>query len=198
MFITFEGIDGSGKSTQLKLLADYLTSHNRKVITLREPGGTKLCESIRDILLSTKQEINPIAELLLFEASRSNLIEKIIKPALAEGTYILSDRFYDSTTAYQGYGRGLNLKHVMEINQIATGGLKPDLTFYLKIPLSLANHRYSRRIQDRIESSGDTFFKNVIYGYDVIASEEPERVKIINAEGTISDTNNLILKYIKI
>jgi dTMP kinase len=198
MFITFEGIDGSGKSTQLKLLADYLTANKKKVITLREPGGTKLSESIRDILLSSKQIINPIAELLLFEASRSNLIEMVIKPALNEGTYVLCDRFYDSTTAYQGYGRGLNLKQVIEVNQIATGGLKPNLTFYLKIPLELANYRYSRRIPDRIESSGDIFFNNVLHGYDVIASDEPERIKIINAEGSIIETNELILKYIKI
>jgi dTMP kinase len=198
MFITFEGIDGSGKSTQLKLLAEYLVNHNKKVITLREPGGTQLAESIRDILLSTKQVINPIAELLLFEAARSNLIEQIIKPALAAGTYILCDRFIDSTTAYQGYGRGLNLMQVTEVNQIATAGLKPDLTFYLKITHNLAINRFSRRTHDRIESAGEIFFKKVIDGYDILASEEPNRIKIINADGSIIDTKKLILQYIKI
>lgn len=198
MFITFEGIDGCGKSTQLQLVGDLIESRGYKVHRLREPGGTVLSESIRDLLLSSKSKINDIAELLLFEAARSNLIEQIIKPALSKGEFVLCDRFYDSTTAYQGYGRQINLDIINQCNAIATNGLKPDLTFYMKISFDTAKIRAGHREKDRMEKSGNAFFSRVLSGFDIIALNEPERVKIINSEGSIEQTKNEIIKNIPI
>ncbi len=197
MFITFEGIDGCGKTTQLKLVSEYFSNKNIKTLIIREPGGTNLAEKIRDILLSKSSDITDISELLLFAAARNSLVTKVIRPAIKNGTVVLCDRFYDSTTAYQGYGRGLDLQQVELINQIATGGLKPDITFYLKLSIEGANLRSSRRKKDRIEDAGNKFFENVLNGYDNIVKNEPERVKIIPADGSISYTNNIILNYIK-
>ncbi len=198
MFITFEGIDGCGKSTQLILLKETLEQKGFKVITLREPGGTQLSEQIRDILLSNKSQINDISELLLFQAARANLVENIIKPALENDIFVLCDRFYDSTTAYQGYGRMIDLDIVKTCNIIAVNGLKPDLTFYLKLPLDVAKERSHKRDLDRIENAGDSFYKRVLLGYELIAREEPERIKIICSNGTIENTKNEILKNIPI
>lgn len=198
MFITFEGIDGCGKSTQLILLKETLEQKGFKVITLREPGGTQLSEQIREILLSNKSQINDIAELLLFQAARANLVENVIKPALENDIFVLCDRFYDSTTAYQGYGRMIDLDIVKTCNIIAVNGLKPDLTFYLKLPLEIAKERSNKRDLDRIENAGDSFYKRVLLGYELIAAEEPERIKIICSNGTIENTKNEILKNIPI
>ena len=196
MFITFEGVDGCGKTTQLKLVKEYLESKGRKVITLREPGGTEFSEKIREILLFSKDNINSIAELMLFESARSNLVEYVIKPALADGVIVLSDRFYDSTTAYQGYGRGLDLEQVNACNMIATGGLKPDLTFYLEVPLEVAKSRSHDRVQDRIESAGDEFFNKVTSGFRAIAASEPERFVVIDSSGDLCVTNAKIMEII--
>jgi len=197
MFITFEGIDGCGKTTQLKLVSEYFSNKNIKTLIIREPGGTNLAEKIRDLLLSKSSDITDISELLLFAAARNSLVTNVIRPAINNGTVVLCDRFYDSTTAYQGYGRGLDLQQVELINKIATDGLKPDITFYLKISIEGANLRSSRRKKDRIEDAGNKFFENVLNGYDNIAKNEPERVKIIPADGSISYTNNIILNFIK-
>jgi len=197
MFITFEGIDGCGKTTQLKLVSEYFSNKNIKTLIIREPGGTNLAEKIRDLLLSKSSDITDISELLLFAAARNSLVTNVIRPAIINGTVVLCDRFYDSTTAYQGYGRGLDLQQVELINKIATDGLKPDITFYLKISIEGANLRSSRRKKDRIEDAGNKFFENVLNGYDNIANNEPERVKIIPADGSISYTNNIILNFIK-
>ncbi len=198
MFITFEGVDGCGKSTQLQLIGDMIESRGYKVHRLREPGGTVLSESIRELLLSSKSSINDIAELLLFEAARANLIEQVIKPALKNGEYVLCDRFYDSTTAYQGYGRKIDLNIINQCNAIATSGLKPDLTFYLKITYETAKLRSGNRIKDRIEKSGDAFFKRVLRGFEDISINEPERVVVIDSEGSIENTKNEIIKNIPI
>lgn len=198
MLITFEGIDGCGKSTQLQLIGDLLESRGLKVHRLREPGGTEFSESIREILLSSKNKINDIAELLLFEAARSNLVESFIKPALSRDEYVLCDRFYDSTTAYQGYGRQIDLNIIKQCNEIATGGLKPNLTFYLKISLKNAKLRAGNREKDRIEKAGDEFFKRVFLGFEEIAASEPIRVKIIDAEGNLEQTKNIIISQIPI
>ena len=197
MFITLEGIDGCGKTTQLKLVNDYFKSKNINTLIIREPGGTVFSEKIREILLSKSSDITDISELLLFAAARNSLVQNVIRPALKIGTVVICDRFYDSTTAYQGYGRGIDLQQVELINQIATGGLKPDLTFYLNLSIDEANKRSSRRNKDRIENAGRTFFENVLIGYDKIAQKEPNRVKIVPADGSISYTNNIILNFIK-
>lgn len=195
MFITFEGIDGCGKSTHLRLLAEYIEKQGKKVVKLREPGGTDLSEDIRKLLLYGKKDINPISELLLFEAARANLVEKVIKPALAEGSFVLCDRFYDSTVAYQGYGRGLNLDDINLCNRIATQSLKPHLTFYLEIPLDHVNKRIQRKNLDRMEREGEEFFEKVIFGFQQIAELEPERFIKINSLGSIEHTRKKILKY---
>jgi len=197
MFITFEGIDGCGKSTQLKILNEFLVSKNIKTLVIREPGGTILSERIRDILLSKSVDMTDLSELLLFAAARNSLVEKVIKPALTNGIYVLSDRFYDSTSAYQGYGRGIDKEKISLINNLATDGLKPDLTFYLKIPLEIAQKRSKKREKDRIESAGTNFFENVIRGYEMISIQEPNRFKVIDAKGSIRYTHNLILNYMK-
>lgn len=196
MLITFEGIDGCGKTTQIRLLKDYLESNGRKVVTLREPGGTDFSEKIRDLLLHSKDHISPRAELLLFESARAHLVETVIKPALADGAIVLCDRFYDSTTAYQGYGRGISLDEVDTCNMTATSGLKPNITFYLKLDLNESKQRSKHRKQDRIEQAGDDFFEKVVEGFGKIAEAEPERVVVVDARGNIESTSIKIKEYV--
>jgi dTMP kinase len=193
MFITFEGIDGSGKTTQIKLLQTYLEKKGIAVLTLREPGGNAFSEQIRELLLNSKHKISSRTELLLFEAARAQLVDSVIKPALTEGKIVISDRFYDSTTAYQAFGRGLPLEEVNFCNMFATGGLKPDITFYLKISLEESKKRAHYRFYDRIEQSGDIFFQKVIEGYNYIASREPERFIVIDASGRREETSSKII-----
>lgn len=184
MFISFEGIDGSGKSTQLNLLREWLEQRGKGVITIREPGATLLSESIREILLSTKQSITPTAELLLFSAARTQLVERVIEPALSAGSIILCDRYVDSTTAYQGYGRGLNMDHVAEISRIATRGVMPELTFFIDVRYEQAQQRMQfaegAAEPDRMERSGGEFFNRVREGYLAIAEAEPKRFVVID------------------
>lgn len=196
MFITFEGIDGCGKSTQIGLLAEYLNSKGIENIMIREPGGTKFSENIRKILLHSKKDINIISEMLLFEAARADLTHEIIKPALEEGIYVLSDRFYDSTTAYQGYGRGLPIEELEMIHKVATSKIKPDITFYLDLPLKVARSRNNQKNLDRMENSGDVFFRKVIEGFRKIAEKEPDRVKLIDAHGSIEATHQKIVNIL--
>ena len=194
MFITFEGIDGCGKTCQMKLLVEYLQSQNKKVVALREPGGTEFSESIREILLRSKAKISSISELLLFNSARAHLVESIIKPAISKGEFVVCDRFFDSTTAYQGYGRKISLDKINYCNQIAVQGLIPDLTFYLDVPLELAQQRSDKEDLDRMELSGDEFYLDVITGYREMAVREPNRIILIDARGTIEHTQSLILE----
>ena len=184
MFISFEGIDGSGKSTQLTLLREWFEERGSHVVTIREPGATLLSESIREILLSTKQTITPTAELLLFSAARTQLVEKVIEPALVSGSIILCDRYVDSTTAYQGYGRGLDLNHVDQISRIATRGVMPALTFFFDVRYEQAQQRMQfaegAAEPDRMERAGSAFFNRVRDGYLAIASAEPKRFVVID------------------
>lgn len=196
MFITFEGIDGCGKSTHAKLLSDFLTQKGFKTIILREPGGTDFSERIREILLTSDYKLNPQIELMLFEAARSHLTENVISKELQSGTAVISDRFYDSTTAYQGYGRGIDMEIIKICNQLATNGLKPDLTFFLDLEINEALSRSKDRILDNIEKSGNDFFEKVVYGYKKIAQDEPERVVIINANGSVEYTHHQIINHI--
>lgn len=197
MFITFEGIDGSGKTTQLNLVAQYLEKQGHEVLKIREPGGTDFSEIIRDMLLNHKTKINPISELFLFEAARADLCEKVIKPALAKNIFVLSDRFFDSTTAYQGYGRKLNIKDVERINKFATSGLKPDLTFFLDISMNLSKKRTARRPLDRMESAGEEFFERVISGFKIMAENDPRRIKVICSDDDLMNVHNKIIEIIK-
>ena len=178
MFLTFEGVDFSGKSTQARLLVDRL-SQEQKVCFLREPGGTPISERIRDILLDRKNlEITDVAEILLFSASRAQLVAQVIRPALQRGEIVICDRYYDSTTAYQGYGRGLPLSGVQAINAFATGNLVPDLTIVVDITVDEIERRKKAAGKgfDRMESSGRAFFERVRAGYAKLCAEEPERV----------------------
>jgi dTMP kinase len=196
LFITFEGTEGSGKSTQVSLLAEALRASGRTVMTLREPGGTPIGEEIRHTLKhsAVNQAMTPETELLLMNASRAQLVREIIRPALAAGEIILCDRFYDSTTAYQGYGRMLDLKMVEDIIAVTVGETRPDLTLLLLVPQSLSEERRMARQpslplaikRDRFEEADRSFFERVAKGYQAIAASEPQRVKSIAASDTVN------------
>lgn len=201
MFISFEGIDGSGKSTQLLLLRDVLEQGGSTVMTIREPGATLLSESIREILLSTKQTITPTAELLLFSAARTQLVEKVIEPALEQGTIILCDRYVDSTTAYQGYGRMLDMESVKSCNRIATRGVMPSVTFFIDVAFEQAQQRMQFDAgagePDRMERAGREFFERVREGYLAIAKEDPERMIVIDGGRDRSAIHHDILQVLQ-
>lgn len=185
MFISFEGIDFCGKTTQINLLKDYLERLGRKVHIVREPGGTQISEKIREILLNKKHlEMCDETEIFLFSGARAQVVREVIRPLLNEGAVVIADRFHDSTTAYQGFGRGLNGDAVKKINEIATGGTVPDLTFYLKISIEeSARRKHACDAElDRIEKSNDHFYKKVIDGYERISIEYTDRIKTVNGE----------------
>jgi dTMP kinase len=197
MLITFEGVDCSGKTTQARLLVERLEKvqesetgsssalvpRTSQVIFLREPGGTDLSERIRAILLDTKNKgMDHITELFLFSAARAQVVGEVIKPALQRGDIVVCDRFYDSTTAYQGWGRGIDREGVKKINMIATSGVIPDVTFYLDIDVREVECRkaLAGMRQDRMESSGESFYDRVRNGYYEIARTEPQRLVMLN------------------
>jgi len=180
-FITFEGSEGCGKSTQSKLLFDYLKSKGLKVTYLREPGGVVLSESIREILLNPKSEICPEAETLLYMAARAQVVEEIIKPGLNRGEIIICDRFLDSTIAYQGYGLGIDIKLIKSIGSFTTQGIKPSLTIFLDLPVK-SGLFYRNNCQDRIEQRPVSYHQKVRRGYLALAKEEPRRIKIVKVE----------------
>lgn len=185
IFITLEGIDGSGKDTQAKMLAKYLKAKEYSVLITREPGGTPIGEKIRKILLSPKiDRVDQRAEVLLFAASRAQIVSDIIKPALEKGKIVISNRYADSSYAYQGIARKMGLDWVMEINKWATQGLLPDITFFLDIPEELGLKRVdkSRDIRDKIEKDGEIFQRRVREGYYKLAKLFPERYRIIDAK----------------
>ena len=201
MFITFEGIDFSGKSTQIELLKDYLIDHNKKVEVLREPGGTEISEKIRNILLDNKNEkLVAEAELFLFSASRAQLVREKIRPYLEKGIYVISDRFHDSSTAYQGYGRGIPIDVVMKVHELAIGETVPDLTFFIDIPVGIANERKKKKAKgklDRIEVGDIEFYNRVRNGYLEIAKKE-DRFKVINGTQTIETIQNQIISELEL
>lgn len=179
MFITFEGIDGSGKSTQIELLEKYLREEGRSVEVFRDPGGTALSEQIRSLLLDSEAPIDPVSELLLFSSARSQLMSEKVIPLLEKGTVVILDRFYDSTTAYQGYGRGsLPLDEIDRVNRTASHHRAPDRTFYLSIPLEEARRRTEGQERDRMERSGEHFYRRVIKGFDELSGRLERLVKI--------------------
>lgn len=182
--ITIEGGEGVGKSTQMRLLADRLRSAGLAVLTTREPGGTDAGNRIRDLLLDPEAQIAPVTELFLYEASRAEHVAEVIAPALEQGAFVICDRFFDSTTAYQAYGRGLPLETVHALNLAATGGLVPDVTVLLALDLEHAMERATREGADRIEAASLDFHRRVIDGFRAIADSEPERFLVIDASGT--------------
>lgn len=188
LFITFEGIEACGKSTQVKLLERYLFQEGYTVKLLREPGGTPIGEEIRRTLKHSKDNIamTSEAELLLMNASRAQLVQETIIPALRNGEIVVCDRFYDSTTAYQGYGRQIDLARVQTVIDLATTGLKPDITFLLNATPQQGQFNLEKRtstlpfIRDRIEEADGAFFDRSYFGYQQIAAKEPERIKLIS------------------
>jgi len=198
MLITFEGIDGSGKSTQISLLKEYISSTGKSVKVLREPGGTDISELIRGMLLNPEIEIDPVTELLLFSSARSQLIAEKVKPLLTDGVVVILDRFYDSTTAYQGYGRkSLPLDQVHQINKVASHGLAPDVTFYLRLSLEESAKRTAHMQKDRMEQSGIEFFQNVIKGFDELAESE-QRFVTVDASKDVNEVHDLILSELNL
>jgi dTMP kinase len=202
MLITFEGIDGGGKSTHLKSAAAYLRGQGCDVLSSREPGGTDIGEQIRTILLDHKNKaISPQTELLLFSASRAQIVHEVLRPHLENGGVVLLDRFYDSTLAYQGYGHGLDLDMLRTITQFATGGLTPDLTIYLDLSPTVAlNRRYNASLFgeafDRLDGLEAAFRERVVTGYEALIAAEPGRFVRVNAEKPLADVGADVLTII--
>lgn len=199
MFITFEGIDFCGKSTQVELLKQYFEKLNKKVEIIREPGGTEISETVRSILLDKKHyHMVMETEIFLFSAARAQLVREKIRPYLSQGIYVISDRFHDSTTAYQGFGRGINIESVNHINDLAIGETIPDITFFIDITVEEANKRKNlvRNFHpDRIEVSDSPFYERVRAGYLFIADQN-SRMKVINGMKSIEEIHNDILEEI--
>ena len=196
-FITFEGIDACGKTTQIELLSKYLDSIKEKNIIVREPGGTNISEQIRKILLDKNNNINSYTETLLFLSSRSQLINEVIKKSIEKNEFILCDRFTDSTLAYQGYGSGLNIDLLNSLNNFATENIKPDLTFILDVSFEQSNERINKRDIDRMEQSGADFLNRVKKGYIKIAEKDKARYVLIDCfDKNIELINNEIIETI--
>lgn len=196
LFITFEGADGCGKTTQLNLLKNYLEEKGYEVLVTREPGAKGLCEKLRDILLNYDGEVSDRCESFLFLADRAQHIDKIVKPALDDGKIVLCDRHTDSTVAYQGYGRGIDISQINMLNNIATDGLKPNLTFVFDVDIETSMARVGGQ-KDRMESSGNDFFNRVRNGYLEIAKNEPQRVKVIDSKFPIDKVFEQVLSVFR-
>lgn len=196
LFITFEGIDGCGKTTQIELLKDYFEQKGYNVLLTREPGAKGLGEKFREILLNYDGEVSSNCESFLFLADRAQHIDTIIKPAIEKGTIVLCDRHTDSTVAYQGYGRMLDLKQIHELNRIATNGIKPDKTFILDIDIETSLERIGKG-RDRMENAGKEFFQRVRNGYIEISKQEPERVKLLYGRDSIENLHKQIVDCIE-
>lgn len=200
MFITFEGIDFCGKSTQVELLKDFLIEQRKDVHLIREPGGTEISEKIRKILLDKKNnEMVMETEIFLFSASRAQLVQEVIRPFLQKGYYVISDRFHDSSTAYQGFGRGLSVDAILNIHNLAIGETVPDITFFIDITNEIAIARKANIAQsdlDRIEVSDNTFYERVREGYLYLSKKE-KRFRVIDGSQSIEKINKLIIDEVK-
>lgn len=199
MFITFEGIDFCGKSTQVEILKSYLQSQNKNVQLIREPGGTIISEKIREVLLDKKNDAMVMeTEIFLFSASRAQLVREVIRPYLEKGFYVISDRFHDSSTAYQGYGRGLPIEAIQNINNLAIGETIPDITFFIDIPIEVSLRRKAKRDDndlDRIEVSDNSFYEKVRKGYFEISKTE-RRFRVLDGTQSIEVVSNQIINEI--
>lgn len=204
-FITFEGIDGCGKSTQLRLLASELRVRGLNVVSTREPGGTPLGKRLRAALLDVQEEVDPLTELLVFAADRAQHVRKQLRPALEAGQIVLSDRYADATVAYQGAGRGFEPGLIQEIVQLATGGLTPDLTLLFDLSVAESAVRTRRRVAakntDRLDIENAEFHTRVRNAYLEIAKANPERVRVIDARGSANETHaavmNIVMPFLK-
>jgi dTMP kinase len=188
MFITLEGSDGSGKTTQFMLLAEYLREQGFEVVTTREPGGTNIGEQVRDCLHDVRnKDMTAAAEVLLYSASRAQLVKEVIRPALAQGHIVVSDRYYDSTIAYQGYGRQLDIEALIGITEFATGGLKPNLTLLLEVDIMTGlSRRESGGVEmNRMDLQANAFYERVRKGYQTLVAAEPSRWVVIDANRSI-------------
>lgn len=199
LFITVEGIDGCGKSTQARLIAAALEAAGHDVLRLREPGGVKISEQIREILLDpANAEMGDVCELLLYEAARAQLVHQAIRPALAAGKTVVCDRFYDSTTAYQAFADGLDRNMVSQANELAVDGCRPDLTLVFDLPVEDALRRRSgREAEDRLELKGMEFQERVAAGFRAVAADEPDRVKLIDAGGSIAEVFSSVVAELR-
>jgi len=196
-FITFEGSEGSGKSTQIVLLRSYLKKKRKSVIFVREPGGTKISEHIRKLLLDVKSEgMNDETEMLLYMAARAQLVAQVILPALNKGQIVLCDRFLDSTVAYQGFGNDVNMMMIKKIGAFATQGISPDLTFFFDLDVKTGFSRIGQRAKDRIERRALNYHRRVHQGFKKIAQREPHRVKTIQASLAKEEIQAIIRRYV--
>lgn len=200
-FITFEGIDGSGKSTQLRMLASDLERRGIDVITTREPGGTDLGRKLREAFLETSEPVAPMAELLSFAADRAQHVEFLIKPAIEQGRVVISDRYADATYAYQGAGRGFTEQQVLQVIALATGGLKPDLTLFFDITVDVAMMRMLERDEthakrNRMDEETAEFYERVRDAYHGIAVREPHRFRIIDGDRTVDDIHADVVRLV--
>lgn len=199
LFITVEGIDGCGKSTQARLIAAAFEAAGHDVLRLREPGGAKISEQIRAILLDpANAEMGDVCELLLYEAARAQLVHQVIRPALAAGKTVICDRFYDSTTAYQAFADGLDRGMVSQANELAVDGCRPDLTLVFDLPVEDALRRRSdRAAEDRLELKGLEFQARVAAGFRAVAADEPDRVKLVDAGGSIAEVFSSVVDELR-
>ena len=198
IFISFEGIDGCGKTTQIELLTVYLLKNNKEVVLTREPGGCEIAESIREMILSTESKLGDRGELMLYLAARAEHVDQIIEPALRSDKWVISDRFSDATFAYQGYGRGLDSSMITTLNNVATNGLIPDITILLDIDVDEAYGRRDLRGKpDRLEQSGRDFFERTREGYLALAKAEPTRFIVVDASQSISNVTQTIFSALK-
>lgn len=195
LFITFEGPDGCGKTTQMKLLAEYFTKNGKEVVLTREPGGKGLGEKVREILLNYDGEVSDRCESFLFLADRAQNIDIIVNPAVKAGKIVLCDRHIDSTVAYQGYGRGLDIERINMLNNLATNGKKPDLTFVFDVDVETSMKRVGKE-KDRMESAGIDFHNRVRQGYLELAKQEPNRIKIIDATKSIEEIHDEVINIL--
>jgi dTMP kinase len=197
-FISFEGIEGCGKTTQVKLLGNYLRSKNQRVLITEEPGGTKIGRKIRTLLLSPENHMDPLTELLLYNSSRAQHVREVIYPALIQNTVVITDRFVDSTVSYQGYARGIEVAIIRALNEIVVPDLKPFVTFLLDLEVEdgLKRNRGAQKI-DRLELETIEFHNQVRNGYLQIASEEPDRIKVIDASGSIEEVSKKIIEVLE-
>ncbi len=200
LFITFEGIEGCGKTTQISLLADHLRQLGMQVVTTREPGGCPIADAIRNILLHpANNALVPRAELLLYAAARAQHVDEVVRPALLSGAVVLCDRYTDATLAYQGYGRGLDIELIRHLNQLASGGLPPQLTLLLDMPetdgLARANRRNTAAAMEqesRFEMESLQFHRRIRNGYLELAAQEKERFRVIDARGDVAAVSRRI------
>lgn len=200
-FITFEGIDGSGKSTQLRLLANFLRSQGGEVLVTREPGGTPVGLRLRAALLDAQEQVDPLTELLVFAADRAQHVRRVLRPALEAGQIVLSDRYADATKAYQGAGRGFSAELISEIVQLATEGLIPDLTLLFDLSVTESSARTRRRSEvkqkgDRLDSEDAEFHTRVREAYLGLAGKEPERFRIVTTKGSAEETHERVKEIV--